>query len=349
MKTFFNSAIVILTMWVLAACTQNKASEIQIDKNVVAVRLDSVKSERVAKPVRTSGLVSSATEGTLAFKTGGIVRKTYVKTGDRVKNGQLLASLNLTEIEAQVVQAKNGLEKATRDLERFKSLLADSAATLEQFQNITTVYENAKESFHIATYNLTNSQIKAAYDGVVLKKWVNEGEMVGSGNPVFTLSARSESAWLLKAGLADRDWARLNIGDKATVQFDHLADQLIEATVVRLAQGADPLNGTYQAELQLEVNKDQLLANGLVGSVVIFPSKTRQVNLIPIESIVEGNGSQAFVYLPGARNTVKKQKVNVAYFTDKEVAISSGLENTLLVVSAGSAYLNEESTIMVIQ
>jgi membrane fusion protein, multidrug efflux system len=349
MNRIITPTIIILSAWGLSACTQNKASEMQVDKNIVAVRLDSVKSEKVAKPVRTSGLVSSETESTLSFKTGGIIQRTYVKAGDRVKKDQLLASLNLTEIQAQVVQAKNGLEKATRDLERFKGLLADSAATLEQLQNITTVYENAKESYSIASYNLTNSQIRAGFDGVVLKKWANEGEMISGGNPVFSLSARNQSTWVLKAGVADRDWARLNIGDKAVVHFDHLGDQVIEAEVIRLAQGADPMNGTYQAELQLEVGKDQLLANGLVGSVVISPSKTHQVNLIPIESIIEGNGSQAFVYVPAKGNTVKKQPVSVAYFTEKDVAISAGLEHTAQVVAAGSAYLNEASTIMVVQ
>ena len=320
----------------------------EIDKNLVAVRLDSVKSESVAKPVHTSGLISSETESTLSFKTGGIIQKTYVKTGDPVKQGQLLASLNLTEIEGQVVQAKNGLEKASRDLKRFEQLYKDSAATLEQLQNITTLHRNAQESYNIASYNLTNSEIRAAYDGVVLKKWVNEGEMIGAGNPVFSLSSRSQSAWILKAGLSDRDWARVNTCDSASVHFDHLPEP-ISARVVRIAQGADPMNGTYQAELELDADSNIRLANGLVGSVRIFPSKTAQVKIIPIESIVEGNGSDAFVYLPVANNTVRKQAVKVAYFTGENVAVAGGLENVPLVVSAGSAYLNAGSTIMVVK
>lgn len=331
-----------------AACTQNKASEMQIDKSLVAVRLDSVKQARFAKPVRTSGLVSSETEGTLSFKTGGIILKARVKAGDAVKKGQILASLNLTEIEAQVVQARNALEKASRDLKRFEQLYQDSAATLEQLQNITTLHENAQETYRIASYNLANSQIKAGYDGVVLKKWVNEGEMVSAGNPVYTISARNHAAWVLKAGVSDRDWARLNAGDSAKVWFDHL-EYPVPGKIVRLAQGADPMNGTYQVELELEVKNGTLLANGLVGSIEIYPSKVSQVSIIPIESIVEGNGSDAYVYLPEADNTVKKHAVKVAYFTGESVAISTGLENVPLVVSAGSAYLNEESTIMIIR
>lgn len=349
MNKLFTPIITMLVAMALAACTQNKASEMLVDKSMVAVRLDSVRSEKVAKPVHTSGLLSSETESTLSFKTGGIILKTFVETGDLVRQGQVLATLNLTETQAQVMQAKNGMEKAARDLERFKSLLADSAATLEQVQNMTTLYENASESFRIASYNLANSQIRTTFNGVVLKKWANEGEMVSSGKPVFTVSARGGSAWVLKAGLSDKDWARLSINDQAEVHFDHLPGATIKASIVRMAQGADPMNGTYQAELELEVGSGLPLANGMVGSVAIFPSKTRQLDIVPIGSIIEGNGKLAFVYVPQQGNTVKKQPVTVAYFTESEVAISSGLENTRLVVSAGSAYLNEASTIMVVQ
>ncbi len=349
MKNITSSLLIFFLAVVLfAACTQNKASEMQVDKNLVAVRLDTVRSEEVAKPVHTSGLIASETESTVSFKTGGIIQATHVKAGDAVKQGQLLASLNLTEIQAQVVQAKNALEKATRDLKRFEQLYKDSAATLEQLQNVTTLHQNALETHRIASFNLLNSEIRAPFDGVVLKKWVNAGEMVASGSPVFSLSARNQSAWVLKAGVSDRDWARLSLADSAMVSFDHLQEPLI-ARVRRIAQGADPANGTYQAELELAAGKNTLLANGLVGSVTIFPSKKSHVSIIPIESIVEGSGNNAFVYLPEKDNTVKKQPVKVAYFSGETVAVASGLENVPLVVSAGSAYLNTGSTIMVVR
>lgn len=348
MKRILTSISGSILLLALNACTSNHAAEKREDKVKVAVRLSTVQSLNASKPVHTSGLTSSETESNLSFKTDGIVLKTYVKTGDFIKKGQLLASLNLTEIEAQVVQAKNALNKAGRDLDRFKELLKKSAATLEQVQNMTTLFENAQETYRIATYNLSNSQIHAAYDGVVLKKWINEGELVRGGHPVFTVSARNVSSWVLIAGLSDKDWARVSIGDTAQIHFDHMASP-VQGSIVRLAQGADPQNGTYQVEFRLAVTSESILANGLVGSVELYPSKTRKVKLIPIESIIEGNGKNAFVYVPYNENSVKKLPVEIAYIDDRQVAIASGLELVQQVVSAGSAYLNETSTIMIIK
>ena len=70
--------------------------------------------------IQTSGLFTTDDETYLAFKTGGIIEKIYVKEGDAIRKGQLLATLNLTEIEAQVAQARLSFEKAKRDFRASK-------------------------------------------------------------------------------------------------------------------------------------------------------------------------------------------------------------------------------------
>jgi len=88
-----------------------------------------------------------------------------VKEGEDVSKGQLLASLDLTEIDAQVSQSKNNLEKTKRDLERGQRLLKDSAATLEQIQNLQTAFNVADENFRIASFNRQFSTIHANASG----------------------------------------------------------------------------------------------------------------------------------------------------------------------------------------
>ncbi len=92
----------------------------------------------IAEPLTATGIVSSSSEARLSFKTGGIVEKLYFKEGDRVSKGQLLARLNLTEINAAVSQAREGLAKAQRDQQRAQNLYRDSVATQEQVQIAST-------------------------------------------------------------------------------------------------------------------------------------------------------------------------------------------------------------------
>lgn len=123
-----------------------------IEDDIVAVKLVDVSQANSTEALKASGLVASLEETRLSFKTGGIIEKIYVKEGQSVRKGQLLATLNLTEINAQVQQASESVQKYDRDLKRVTSLYRDSVATLEQVQNLTTALSVAKQSLEIASY-----------------------------------------------------------------------------------------------------------------------------------------------------------------------------------------------------
>ena len=77
-------------------------------------------------PITASGVLGSETEVTFSFKIGGIIDQLRVEKGEIVRKGQVLALLDLAEINAQVVQAQNGFDKAVRDLQRVENLHRDT-------------------------------------------------------------------------------------------------------------------------------------------------------------------------------------------------------------------------------
>jgi multidrug efflux pump subunit AcrA (membrane-fusion protein) len=101
-----------------------------------------------------------------------------VKEGDAIKKGQVLAVLDLTEINAQVTQATLAFEKAERDYKRLSNLYRDSVVTLEQFQNAGTGLDIAREQLTAARFNRTFSEIRASENGYILRKFVNEGQVI---------------------------------------------------------------------------------------------------------------------------------------------------------------------------
>ncbi len=117
----------------MSNCGSNLAKENDANTNSIAVRLAQVETQVINRPILASGLVASASEARLAFKTGGVIDRILVKEGQTVVRGQLLATLNLTEISAQVNQAKEGVAKAERDLNRVKNLYADSVVSKCQY------------------------------------------------------------------------------------------------------------------------------------------------------------------------------------------------------------------------
>ena len=125
------------TAVVLTACNGDSQAASTID-DAIAVKLQPVTTTQYAPVLKYSGSMASTAEARLSFKIGGIISKIYVKEGDHVVKGQLLATLDLTEINAQVQQATQNAEKAQRDVTRARNLYNDTVATLEQLQNATT-------------------------------------------------------------------------------------------------------------------------------------------------------------------------------------------------------------------
>lgn len=318
-----------------------------IDEAVVPVRLAPVQMVSRAEPITASGLLSSAEEARLSFKVGGIVNKLYVEEGQAVRKGQLLATLDMTEINAQVNQAQLAVEKSERDMNRVKAMYADTAATLEQMQNATTGSSVARQNLTIARFNQSYAQIRSSVDGTVTRRIMNEGELASPGSPVFFVSGNRRNDWVVRVGVSDKDWARLRLGNRATVTFDAYPGRTFRGTVSELAQAADPMNKLYEVEIRVDPNGVRF-APGLFAKVQLTPDLSRTYAVVPVEAIVEGNGQEGFVYvLKPDRKGVRKQPVQIGFLDGNKVLLSNGLANITDVVTAGSAFLTEESNVIV--
>src|SRR5690606_14577416 len=177
----------------LAACSSKPAADqpetatTAAPLNTFYVRTAPVEQSALDDAISVTALVQSDTEAKPGFKTGGVIAKTYVKEGDVVRKGQLIATLIMTEIEAQAMQAKLAVDKAQRDLQRVKNLYADSIATLEQLQNATTALDVAMKAQQIAEFNVAYSEVRSPIDGKVIQQLLREGEIAAPGMPVFYL------------------------------------------------------------------------------------------------------------------------------------------------------------------
>ncbi len=337
------------SLFVLFVSCGNKKEAVKENNlnEAVAVRLTSVQKITAAEPVVASGVVASSSEARLGFKTGGIIEKIYVNEGDQVRKGQLLAKLNLTEINAQVAQANEGFNKIERDKKRVENLYKDSVATLEQLQNITTAYNVAKQNMEIARFNQNFSEIRATSNGRVVKKIMNEGELVGPGMPLFYITADGANDWIIRVGVSDKDWARLKEGDAAQVTIDAYKTEVFSARVSNKAPSIDPQSGLYPMELKFSKLPKQL-ALGLFATVKMQPIQQRSYLAVPIDAVIEGNGSHAFVFV-AEQGLAKKINVEIANIQNGNILISSGLQEGQQVITDGSAYLKDGVSVKIVQ
>lgn len=347
MRIFF---LLLAAVVIMEACG-GRANEIKTATaaEVIPVKLVPVSQQTNSTVINASGLVGTENEARLSFKIGGIIDNILVKEGQAVKKGQLLATLKSTEISAQVKQVQLSVEKAQRDYERVSNLYKDSVATLEQLQNAKTGVDIARQNLQQVAFNQQYANIYAPADGFIIRKVGNIGELASAGSPVLFMNAVSaNSKWILKAGVADKEWSVIELGNKASVTFDAFPGKTFPATVSKKAMAADPVSGSFELQLQVDFGKDQPAA-GMFGTAAITASRQMTGFSIPYEALLEANGKTGFVFVSDDEKTVKKVQVTISEITNNVAYIQDGLQGHAYVVAAGSPYLNDNSTIKVIK
>nr|WP_315200064.1 efflux RND transporter periplasmic adaptor subunit [uncultured Flavobacterium sp.] len=342
-------AICLLAFPVFHACKEEKKEHSTFEtSDVISIKTATVQTLALTSNISASGLVTTENDANYSFKIGGVVNRIYIQEGQFFKKGQLLATLDQTEINADLNQADLNLKKHEREYTRANNLYKDSVYTLEQLQNTKTGLDIAKKQKDAVAFNARYAKIYAASDGFIAHKIANEGEVAGAGSPILAINETSHNNnYLLKIGLTDTEWAAVKIGQKAAVTLDGYPEKQFDAFVFRKSQSADAALGSFQVELKLDMQTSKP-AVGMFGKAEIHTDTTKDVITIPYDALIEADGNKAFVFIV-SNSKVKRQAVTIFKFENKTVYIKEGLQKTDQIVISNSAYLNEESKIKIIK
>jgi membrane fusion protein, multidrug efflux system len=334
-------ALVLLAA-LLAGCGRSEAPEAP---KPTPVRVAHASQGPAVPPIDTNGIVVNKDEMRLSFKMGGVVRRIHVQEGDAVKRGQRLAEIELTEVDAQVEQAQQLADKAARDLKRGENLYADQVISLEQLQDLRTQAAMAAAANKSARFNLGYSVITAPRDGVVLRKLVEERELVPPGAPVLVFG-ESARGYVVRAALADREIVNVKLGDKGEIRMDAFPGEAMAGTVIEVASAADPKSGMFPIEVRFDAAPPRLVS-GLVARLRLAPeSSAPRLTYVPMAALVEGEGDRASVFVLDDGKALKRD-VRVAFITADAIALESGLSAGEPVITDGALYLENGEAVEV--
>lgn len=369
MNVAFRTRTIFLSFLLLAAWACGEAPGDQPPADVPAGKAVETAPARPVdfqETIFATGRLSSREEMRLSFKTGGIIRRMHVREGQTVRQGQLLAELDLDEIGAQTEQARLGrtqagigienaelaLRLAERDYQNVQGLYRDSVATLVQLQNAEIALDNARNQLEaaktgldvsdqqvtVATFNLKHSKITAPADGVILKKLAEPNELAGPGTPVFLFGSR-DKAQVINVHLTDKDIIHVRLDDEADITFDAYPRHSFRGVVRELAGMADPYTGTYEVEIEV-IAGDKTLFNGFIGSVHIHTGERRQLLQIPVDALVTADERTGQVFVVRDQ-LARRATVDIERIRDGYLLIDSGLQAGDAVIISGAGYLED--------
>ncbi|MBA4210467.1 MAG: hypothetical protein C0454_13150 [Parvibaculum sp.] len=341
----------VLGAGLLAGCGDNANGSAAAEaETAVPVEVAVARPAPEAASVTAYGIVRPDREAVLSFKIAGLVKSIAVDRGDLVKRGDVLAELDLREIAAESSRAASAVEKAKRDVERLRPLAEKGFASRQTIQDAETAYDVATADRARVEFNRSLSRIVAPADGVVLTRLAEPNEIVNPGEPILTVS-QGGGGFIMKAGLADRDVARIRLDAPAQVTLDAFPGRSFAGTVRRISAASEARTGTFEVEIEL-ADLPGNAASGFIGQARIEPlqdEEAQAVLAIPATAILEGHGSAANVYIVDeATMTVRQARVEVSRLMGGDIIVTDGLDEGSRVVSAGAPYLRPGAKIRIV-
>lgn len=337
------AAAVVITAGAVAFWSPQAAN---IEEKPVPVRVAVAKTAERAGEIRATGTLLFKREVTLGFKVTGIVKSFNVDSGDAVKQGDLLARLDATEVGARNADAQAQLDNAELQLKRQQELNAKGFASQAAVDNAKMAVDRAKAARAASGFDTAKAELRAPADGVVLSRLAEPNEVATAGKPIL-LFGDASGGLILLTPVSDTQITRVRGGDPSIIRFAGL--QPLKGTVDRLAAKADARTGAFDVEIKLsEVSSG--LRSGLVGEARIVPSIKDQLSAylaIPTIALLEGRGDQAAVFVVDKTGKAHRRSVRVGGFLDDLVLIAEGLTAGERVVTSGAPYLRNGQAVMI--
>jgi RND family efflux transporter MFP subunit len=299
----------------------------------------------LSDPVRVSGLARSRQTQALAFKVGGVLSGVLVEPGQRVKRGQVLATVDPSEFSAAAAQARDGATKADRDLERASALSREGAIPKATLDDAATAASLARESLRVARFNERHTLLVAPAAGLVESRLVEPGEVVAPGRPILAFLG-TERGWVIDVALSDREAATLSTGQAARVSFDAHPEATVLAKLGDVARIGNPATGTFKAEVLLPEVLPLTIRSGLVARVSLDRAEPAAA-VVPVSALVDGVGRDAAVFLI-EDGVARRRPVHVGVFGEGLVGLTTDLPAGASIVVRGAADLAEGSPVSVV-
>ncbi|GAA3604533.1 efflux RND transporter periplasmic adaptor subunit [Flavivirga amylovorans] len=298
-----------------------------------------------------SGITQQELVISLSFRNSGTITKFNIQLGQKVRKGELLATLDNVSArlayEQAVTQknaAKSNFNTAKLALERARKLYEKSGASLSDFEQAKNAFQTAKENYEASkrTVAIQQDQINYGYiyapqDGVIAAVNAEINENIAAGQSVATLNAGKGME--IKVGVPENVINTIKEGDVTDVFLVSLKDQKFTGKVIEVAPALSQESATYTVRVVLE-NVTDTVKSGMAADVYFRNSekgKIASMLIVPPQAVGEDyNGN--YVFLIQEKDSVlivKKHPITVGNLMQNGFEVQSGVRKGDRIAVAG--------------
>lgn len=348
------TTLLALSLALAMSCGKAK-SEIQDKTPAVAVKVSAITEDNNSPYVTASGKIEAENSANVSTRIMGYVTKVHVKVGQKVTAGQLLVSINNTDLQAKkgqvdasILQTTAAFNNAKKDYDRFVVLFNQQSASQKELDDMTSRYEMAKAALEAAKQmrnevlaQFSYANITAPFSGEVTNTFVKEGDMANPGMPL--LSVEGASHMQVTAMVSESDIASIRNGMAAKVLVKSTNESL-NGKVTEVSGSAKNTGGQYLVKINLDKTPATVLSGMFVNVQFPIAHQKQMVassNVLVPKSALVKQGQLTGIYTIGEGNVAILRWLRIGKTFGNQIEILSGLSaNEQYIIAADGKLFN---------
>ena len=288
----------------------DKISELDTTKRIPLITVIDAKQTVFNHYLELQGDVKTKQNVLVYPEMAGQLYKIYVKEGQYVKKGQILARIDDGGLSSQLAQIEAQAALASTTFERQKRLWEQKIGSEIQFLQAKTTYESQKSAVSQLKRQLSKSVITAPFSGVIDDVIKDQGTVVapGPGSEVFRIVNLQNM--YIETNVPEGYITSIKKGKSVKVEFPVLG-QTIDSEIRQAGNFINPANRTFKVEIAVN-NKDKSIKPNLTAKLKINDYTNKEALLIPLSIISENAKGEQYVYVVADvknKKGIAKQKI----------------------------------------
>lgn len=327
-----------------------KISELDTTKNIPLITTFTAKQEVFNHMLELQGNVTTKNLMVITPEYNGILTNVYVKEGQKVTKGQVLARIDDGGLGQQLAQLQIQADLAKTTFERQKRLWDQKIGSEIQYLQAKSSYESQQQAVNQLKQQLAKTTVRAPFSGTIDDIITEQGSVVGAGQTQLIRIVNLDNMYI-ETEVPERYISNVVAGKNVQVEFAVLG-KTIDTKVRQASDFINPANRTFKVEIAIP-NKEKTIKPNLTAKLKINDYTSENALLVPQSIISENAEGEQYVYVVKNKNTNGEGVANrVIIKTGKTqgdvIEVLEGIENGVEIIKEGARSVKDGQTVKVL-
>ena len=331
-----------LITFLISGCSDDQSGSGQFSMPPMPVEVATVNLQKMVDQFETIGTIEANEEVTIVSEIDGTVVSLPFKEGSYIKEGDLIAQLDDSQLMAEVNRTQALFDQNKSSFNRIKSIVEQKVGTQQSLDDALASLKVAEANLELAKARLSKTKIVAPFSGTVGARKISIGTFLRTGQEITELANLDQIR--VSFSVPERYLSKLKKDVEVNVYSTVYPGYQIKGKIIAIEPVLDSETRNVQVVATVK-NPGQKFRPGMSANVAVVLSERPGALTIPNEAVF-ANGNQSFVYIIKEDSTVGLIPVTLGSQTADVVEVVNGLKEGMQVVQAGHQKLFEGAKVM---